>query len=103
MNKSGMKIEEVAMRVGVSVETINRWYREKKNNPGNEFLQALPCYELAKNPFSGVVRFWTSEDVWKLIEFKSKIKVGRTGQMGKYGGTGSGKKKDRVRDTVESE
>lgn len=88
-----MKIEEVAMRIGTSVQTVNKWYKFKRDNPDNELVQDLPDYEMLVTP-AGRVRNWTEEDVWKLIEFKARIKIGRTGKMGKYGGKGTnGKKK----------
>ena len=89
-----MKIEELATRLSVSINTINRWYKFKRLNPDNEFAQKLPEYTLQISPV-GKVRNWTEDDVWKLVEFKQQIKAGRTGIMGKYGGAGThGKEKD---------
>lgn len=89
-----MRVEEVAMRIGVSTQTLNRWYRFKKKNPDAEFTKNLPDYSFEPIP-CGVVRVWSEEDVYKLVQFKANIKAGRTGKMGKYGGTGThGKKED---------
>jgi transcriptional regulator with XRE-family HTH domain len=92
-----MKIEEVAMRLGVSTQTLNRWYKFKKNNPNSELAQNLPDYSLATTPH-GNVRLWDADSIWLLTKFKANVKQGRTGRMGKYGGTGThGEKKIRSR------
>lgn len=97
-----MKIEEVAMRVGVSTQTLNRWYKFKKNNPESELSQQLPDYSLETTPH-GNVRLWDTDSVWSLINFKTHIKQGRTGKMGKYGGTGTnGEKKNRDRESIDA-
>lgn len=91
MNKrmvDGLKLEEVAMRVGVSYQTLNRWYKFKKENPDNELCALLPDYVMV-NSGTGNIRVWNPDDIWKLIEFRTKVKQGRTGKMGKYGGTGT--------------
>jgi len=83
-----MKIEEVAIRVGVSVQTLNRWYKFKKDHPDDETSKLIPNYTKKKTR-SGFVRLWTEDDVWKLVQFKLQIKPGRTGKMGKYEGRGT--------------
>lgn len=83
-----MKVEEVAVRVGVSVQTLNRWYKYKKNHPDTELSKRIPNYTKRKTS-SGYVRLWKDDDVWKLVEFKTQLKPGRTGKMGKYGGRGT--------------
>lgn len=88
-----MKIEEVAMRVGVSVQTLNRWYKFKRKNPDHVVSKKLPEYSMI-NTSSGKVRDWTDAAVWQLIAFKASIKPGRTGKMGKYGGKGTHGKKE---------
>lgn len=84
----GLKIEEVAMRVGVSTQTLNRWYRFKKDNPKDEMSKLIPAYKKAKYP-TGFVRIWQMDDVAKLIEFRAKIVPGRCGRMGAYKGRGT--------------
>ena len=88
-----MKIEEVAMRVGVSVQTLNRWYKFKKENPEDEISKKLPEYRMI-NTLNGKARDWTDAAVWQLIAFKASVKPGRNGKMGKYGGKGTHGKKE---------
>ena len=92
----GMKIEEVAVRLGVSVQTLNRWYKFKRTNPKDDMSRHLPMYKKVKHT-TGFVRIWTDTDLEKLVEFKQLVKRGRTGKMGEYKGKGpkNGKKKIR--------
>ena len=91
-----LKIEEVAMRVGVSVQTLNRWYKYKKDNPRDSLAKLIPAYKKVKHP-TGFMRVWTEDDVWKLVEFKTKMIYGRCGRMSNYKGKGTknGKNKSR--------
>lgn len=97
MSNRLLKIEEVALAVGVSVKTINNWYKFKKENPDGNYVEYLPNFmqEHERAP-----RYWYQRDIWDLIEFKEHIPKGRKGIMGsvtqKYinkGGTKNGKKK----------
>lgn len=74
-----LTIEEVAVSVGVSVQTVNIWYRWKKKNPEHERAKLLPDFIQAK---PRQIRFWEPQDVMKLIEFKNSVKTGRNGIMG---------------------
>ena len=74
-----LTIEEVAVSVGVSVQTLNIWYRWKKQNPEHERAKLLPDF-IQKKPRQ--IRFWEPQDVMKLIEFKNSVQVGRNGVMG---------------------
>ena len=97
MNK--MKIEEVAVLIGVSTQTLNRWYKFKRDHPESELAKSLPEYSF-ETTSHGNARVWDTESIWSLINFKSKIQVGRNGRMGKYGGRGTnGEKKIRSRKT----
>lgn len=95
---NGLKIEEVAVKVGVSSMTINRWYKFKRENPKDSISKTLPAYKMATTS-SGCVRIWNPDDVEKLKVFKNNMKYGRTGKLGKYKGEGTknGKKKDSSR------
>lgn len=74
-----LKIEEIAMTIGSSVQTINNWYRWKKQFPDNEYADLLPDY-FQDGPKQ--TRYWKAEDIWKLIEFKKAIPHGRNGVLG---------------------
>ena len=74
-----LRIEEVAVIIGVSTKSIRNWYRFKRNNPDNEYAKMLP------DPIifgSGPALHWRRNDVGKLIEFMHKIPRGRNGIMG---------------------
>lgn len=74
-----VKIEELAMIVGVSTKTIRNWYKFKRECPENEYAKILP------EPIifgKGPALHWNREDVWKVIEFKQNIIMGRNGIMG---------------------
>ena len=88
-----IKIEELAMRIDSSVQTINNWYKWKRENPNNELAQILPDYIQEGNRQT---RYWKSDDVWKMIEFKQAIVHGRNGVMGQFNKTKGAKnvKKD---------
>lgn len=74
-----LKIEEVALMLGVSTQTINIWYRWARENPDNEFAKMIPKYTQSG---SRQTRYWLQSDVWKLIEFSKMIPRGRNGIMG---------------------
>ena len=80
MNNIGLlTVEEVAVSVGVSVPTINNWYRWARQNEDNEQAKKLPKYAQIGNRQT---RFWKPADVMKLIEFKNSVTIGRNGIMG---------------------
>lgn len=92
-----LKIEELALTIGSSVQTINNWYRWKKLNPENKYANMLPDY-WQNGPKQ--TRYWKSSDVWKIIEFKKSIPHGRNGILGeitqpKKKGIKNGKKKSK--------
>lgn len=74
-----IKIEELAMRIDSSVQTINNWYKWKRDNPDNELAALLPNYIQEGNRQT---RYWDYTDIWKFIEFKRAIVHGRNGIMG---------------------
>lgn len=78
MNGQLYKVTEIAMILDVSIYTINNWYLFKRQNPDDEFAKMLPE---PMQQTTRQTRYWTEEDLQKLIEFKSKIKVGRSGFM----------------------
>ena len=74
-----LKIEEVAILCGVSVQSINNWYKFKRENPNDEYARLLPNYEVIGCHNQ---RFWDKSDVGALVEFKQKMPKGRSGVMG---------------------
>lgn len=74
-----IKIEELAMRIDSSVQTINNWYKWKRDNPEHELATLLPEYIQEGNRQT---RYWNLSDIWKFIEFKTAIIHGRNGIMG---------------------
>lgn len=77
MNK--LKITEVAVITGKSVQTINMWYAWKREHPEHELAKLLPEY--TQEGERGT-RYWNREDIWKFAVFASSIKTGRNGFMG---------------------
>lgn len=84
---------EVCTLTGISIYTLNRWYKFKEQNPDNEYSKLLPEVH-HKNVAHRSPRFWKQSDVWKLIEFKSLLPKGCKGIMGSV----SSHKYDRVKE-----
>lgn len=76
---SKIKIEEVCCMIDSSIQTVNNWYKWKRDNPDNELASLLPDYT-QNGPRQ--TRYWEREDVWKFLEFKKSIIHGRNGVMG---------------------
>lgn len=74
-----LRIEEVALLVGCSTQTLNNWYRWKKSHPTHELAELLPDYQQSGNR---QIRYWTKADIWKIVEFKNTIPHGRNGILG---------------------
>lgn len=79
MSEKLLRIEEVALLVGSSTQTINNWYRWKKTNPEHPLAKLLPDYVQEGNR---QMRFWKNSDVWSIVEFKNSIPHGRNGILG---------------------
>lgn len=79
MARTLLKIEEVAVLCGVSVQTINNWYKFKRENPNNEYARLLPNYECMGGHSQ---RFWDKSDINALLAFKDKMPKGCKGVMG---------------------
>lgn len=79
MKKRNLKIEEVAVAVGVSMHTIENWYRFKHKHPDNEFAQMLPVfYQEAPRQ----TRYWKQSDISQLLKCKNLVPRGRNGFLG---------------------
>lgn len=76
---------EVCVLLNVSLNTLNKWYRFKTENPEHEFAKYIPE---PKREGSGIKapRYWTQSDIKKLAKFQSHIKRGRNGFIGLYTG-----------------
>lgn len=74
-----LKIEEVAVLTGVSVQTINNWYRFKRQFPDNEYARLLPEYTIIGGHKQ---RYWDKADIPSLLNFKSAMPKGCKGVMG---------------------
>lgn len=79
MARTLLRIEEVAMMCGVSVQSINNWYKFKRENPDNEYARLLPEYTTLEGSRQ---RMWDKADINALIEFKQKMPKGCKGVMG---------------------
>lgn len=79
MGEQLLRIEEVALLVGISSQTINNWYRWKKLNPDNDFAKMLPEFTQT-GPRQ--MRLWKKSDIWQLVSFKNAIPHGRLGILG---------------------
>lgn len=71
--------EEVCVAVGVSLQTINNWYRFKKENPDDMYAKMLPDPIILKTRRQKV---WTHNDIETLKRFKEMKPKGRNGVMG---------------------
>ena len=79
MTEKLLKIEEVALLVNSSTQTINNWYRWKALHPEHPLAQKLPDYTQAG---ARQTRYWKKSDVWSIAEFKNSIPHGRGGILG---------------------
>ena len=79
MNEQLIDVEELARLTGCSVQTLNIYYRFKKNSPDDEYAQMLPNYiQEGKRQ----KRYWKREDANAIIEFREMIPQGRSGVLG---------------------
>ena len=74
-----LKVQEVAVAIDSSVQTINGWYKWKNLHTDHELAKLLPDYQRIGNKNT---RYWNQSDIWKLIQFKKSIPQGCRGIMG---------------------
>lgn len=74
-----LTIEQVAVTCGVSVQSINNWYKFKRENPDNEYAKLLPEFTVLGGHNQ---RFWDKSDLGALVAFKQKMPKGCKGVMG---------------------
>ena len=80
MEERMVKVQELAMMIDTSAQTISSWYRWKAKNPEHELAKLLPEYTRIEG--CRRTRFWKESEVWRLAEFKRSIPQGRNGLMG---------------------
>jgi len=79
-DETKLTVQEVAVIIGSSVQTINGWYRWKALHPDHELAELIPEY--TRLPGGRLTRYWNQSDIWRLIQFKKAIPQGRHGIMG---------------------
>ena len=78
MDERLLNVNEVALLVGSSIQTITCWYKWKELHPEHEMTKFLPDFSRGERR----TRFWKQSDIWLLRQFKENIKQGRNGIMG---------------------
>ena len=81
MKEKFLTANEVVNILGISINTLNNWYKFKRDEPDHHLAKLLPDYEIAENEI-GRPRKWKQSDITKFFEFKANITVGRNGEMG---------------------
>ena len=71
-------MDETAVAVGVTRQTMYYWYKFKKEEPDNDYAKLLP--EPIKQ---GRQKYWSKSDINALIRYKKALPKGRNGVMGK--------------------
>lgn len=71
--------QQVVIMLGISENTLNFWYRFKREHPENEIAQLLPEYTKESEKSK---RYWKRSDLDKLIKFQKSLPKGRNGIMG---------------------
>lgn len=74
-----LRLEELAVLIKVSGQTINNWYSFKKQFPENKYAKMLPEFVQQGNRRT---RYWKESDVGKILMFAHSIPIGRNGVMG---------------------
>lgn len=77
--KTLFTIEEVAVAISTSAQTIRSWYRFKKKFPDNEYAKLLPNPMIFGKYHQKV---WDKSGIDALRYYKSVIPKGRNGVMG---------------------
>ena len=75
--KTLLTMDEVAVAVGVTRQTIYLWYKYKAEKPDSEYAKLLPeCIVIGRQ------RFWNKSDINNLRRYKKALPKGRNGVMG---------------------
>lgn len=97
MEERKYKAQEVAYEVGVSVQTLDMWYRFKKENPDHEFSLMLPEFSRGKRS----TRLWDGKDIESIKNFHSSLPQGRGGVLGSVSQRYVSKKGSRVQSQIQ--
>ena len=71
--KEKLTLYEVAICLDRSLQTINNWYKWKRENPNNKWAKMLPDYMQAGERQE---RFWRGKDIKALIKFRDNVPWG---------------------------
>lgn len=75
-----INVQELAYRVGCSIQTIGSYYRFKEQFPTEELAMMLPDFVRQGNRNT---RYWRESDVAEIVKFRSLMPQGRNGALGK--------------------
>ena len=79
MGKRLLSPTETACELGISIQTLNSYYKFKKENPENEVAMELPDFIRVGNKKA---RYWRAEDIEAIRKFRENIPTGRNGILG---------------------
>lgn len=79
-NNRLINVQELAYRVGCSIQTIGSYYRFKEQYPTEELAMMLPDFVRQGNRNT---RYWKESDVAEIIKFRSVMPQGRKGALGR--------------------
>lgn len=77
MECNKMLSNQVAIRLGITRETLTRWYN-KYENINSEDMPKLPKYEVI-NAGQRTFKVWSEDDIIALELFRDAVKKGRIG------------------------
>lgn len=92
MEERLINAQELAYRIGRSVQTLNAYYKFKDENPDNEYSLMLPEFIRQGNHRT---RYWKESDIGKIIRFIDSLPKGRDGVLGPVTQRYSGKKSEK--------
>ena len=76
--KTLFTMDETAVAVGVTRQTVYNWYKFKEKEPNSDYVKFLP------EPITiGRQKFWSKSDIDSLMRYKKALPKGRNGVMGR--------------------
>ena len=82
LDENLLTASEVANKLNVSVKTLTNWYIWQ-NDSSIEKPEEYPHLPMYTQKRKNGPRFWTNDDVERLVEFRDWLPRGRNGVMGK--------------------